>query len=638
MAKRRSAVINWYRTPLQVALLAVMALLLLHPLFDPAALSNVEAYCPYGGMQALASLVVNNSLACNMSGAQIVMGVLLLAGVVAASKLFCSTLCPIGTFTEWLGRIGRSRKWQRSLTGWGDRTLRLLKYGMLFLTFYFTVESSELFCRTFDPYYAVMTGFSQDVVLWYALPALLVTILGSLFLKQFWCKYLCPLGAASNLMTNLGLVLTLGAFFLSLALFGWSLPWIWILAIVSFIGFLVEAIRMKGWVVPGLKITRNPDICSGCKKCDKACPMAIPISEVLTVQHIDCHLCTDCVGVCPDKGSLTINHRNLRWLPPSITLALVVVGIMYGSRVEVPTIDQKWGSDAQLQHAAVYVKSGLLSIKCFGSSSSFAEHMKELPGVLGVRTYASTHTVHVLYDPTQLTPARIREFMFTPARRLLRAPEADAATARVELGIDKLFDGVDQDNLGSLLAATDGVYAYASEFGEPVQVTIWFDLQKIDGPRLRALIENPHSGKVRKNKQDVSMDFAFPVRTLRTLEGMKGRDVQRLFFEPFDMIVNEYSRIDSSMCQTIEFPFPAALDPARVEDLPLLASHLSDDPGILSMETRFTTSPVLRITYLTTKTAPERIRKALGTPRLNILYESGRREQIENPFQTSFAK
>lgn len=134
------------------------------------------------------------------------------------------------------------------------------------------------------------------------------------------------------------------------------------------------------------------------------------------------------------------------------------------------------------------------------------------------------------------------------------------------------------------------------------------------------------------------MDFAFPVRTLRTLEGMKGRDVQRLFFEPFDMIVNEYSRIDSSMCQTIEFPFPAALDPARVEDLPLLASHLSDDPGILSMETRFTTSPVLRITYLTTKTAPERIRKALGTPRLNILYESGRREQIENPFQTSFAK
>ena len=38
---------------------------------------DVEAYCPFGGLQAFGTYLVNNSLACSMSMLQIMMGLVL---------------------------------------------------------------------------------------------------------------------------------------------------------------------------------------------------------------------------------------------------------------------------------------------------------------------------------------------------------------------------------------------------------------------------------------------------------------------------------------------------------------------------------------------------------------------------------
>jgi len=42
-------------------------------------------------------------MACNMSETQLLLGLGLLLGAVFVGKLFCSYVCPIGTFTEWIG-------------------------------------------------------------------------------------------------------------------------------------------------------------------------------------------------------------------------------------------------------------------------------------------------------------------------------------------------------------------------------------------------------------------------------------------------------------------------------------------------------------------------------------------------------
>jgi len=67
---------------------------------------DFEAYCPFGGVQALSSYFLNNSLACTMTTAQIAMGIMLIIGIILFSKLFCAFICPIGTISEWLGNLG----------------------------------------------------------------------------------------------------------------------------------------------------------------------------------------------------------------------------------------------------------------------------------------------------------------------------------------------------------------------------------------------------------------------------------------------------------------------------------------------------------------------------------------------------
>ena len=192
---------NIYRLALQWTILGLLLYMVVRPFVDKSYVADFEAYCPFGGLQAFSSFLANNSLACSMTTTQIFMGLALLVGVFIFSKLFCGYICPIGTFTEWLGRQGRRFKMNFVIKGLADRLLRVFKYALLFTTFYFTLSSSELFCKTFDPYYAVFSGFSGDVVIGYAAMALLLSIPGSFFIRQFWCKYFCPLSAASNIFS-----------------------------------------------------------------------------------------------------------------------------------------------------------------------------------------------------------------------------------------------------------------------------------------------------------------------------------------------------------------------------------------------------------------------------------------------------
>ena len=84
---------NLWRHVLQLGVIAVIAGFILKVFFggEPA---NVEAYCPFGGLQSLVTYLNSNTLACSMSIVQIMMGVTLAIGVILFSKLFCGYLCP----------------------------------------------------------------------------------------------------------------------------------------------------------------------------------------------------------------------------------------------------------------------------------------------------------------------------------------------------------------------------------------------------------------------------------------------------------------------------------------------------------------------------------------------------------------
>ena len=190
---------NYLKHILQWGVLAAIAGTVLWANFSEKPV-DVEAYCPFGGLQAFGTYLVNNSLACSMSMLQIMMGLVLAVGVILFSKLFCGYLCPLGTVGEWMGRAGKKLHLQVEVPSGSivDKLLRVVKYVLLFTILYFTLSSSELFCKKLDPFYAVATGFKGEIVLWMSLTSLTLLLLGGFVVKMFWCKYICPLGAASN--------------------------------------------------------------------------------------------------------------------------------------------------------------------------------------------------------------------------------------------------------------------------------------------------------------------------------------------------------------------------------------------------------------------------------------------------------
>ena len=84
---------------------------------------------------------------------------------------------------------------------------------------------------------------------------------------MFWCKYICPLGALSNIfkftLTFAGIVILLWA----LGLLGVASAWVWALGAACVIGYLWEMIYLKSKVFPLLRIVRDEATCTKCDVC-----------------------------------------------------------------------------------------------------------------------------------------------------------------------------------------------------------------------------------------------------------------------------------------------------------------------------------------------------------------------------------
>jgi polyferredoxin len=449
---------------------------------------DFEAYCPFGGLQALGSYITRGSLSCSMTSMQIMMGVMLIVGAALFSKLFCGYICPIGTISEWIGKLGDKLKVRVTISELADSSLRSLKYILLFITFYFTLTSSELFCKKFDPYYAVASGFSTDVVIIYAIITLAVLIIGSVFFRFFWCKYLCPFGALTNIFKFAWWFAGIIALFLVLSLFGIKIFFIWPLLVITCAGYMLEILKMTKVKPSFVHITRNPETCTNCNLCTKSCPQQIDIAKMKEVDHIDCNLCGDCLYVCPEKDTIQINRKNMNLLPGILLGGLIVLGLFLGSLFEFPTIDVKWGTKEQISVAGVFSKEGLKNIKCFGSSTAFANQMRKVDGIFGVSTFVGTHTVKILYDKAIYNDTTIQKLMFIPEKRILSdmSPETDSVVV-YSFTVDQFFDPLDASYLQYLLQQKTEACGYQSDFACPVIIRIYFPNGK--QPALKSLVQ-----------------------------------------------------------------------------------------------------------------------------------------------------
>ena len=86
-------------------------------------------------------------------------------------------------------------------------------------------------------------------------------VLASVFLPNFWCRFLCPYGALLGLTS---------------------------------------------WFSP-LRIRRCTETCIDCAKSAKAYPAALPVDNLVQIRSVECAGCLECVAVCPAQDTLAFS-------------------------------------------------------------------------------------------------------------------------------------------------------------------------------------------------------------------------------------------------------------------------------------------------------------------------------------------
>ena len=642
---------NWPKYVLQWGVLAALVFFLsglAAKVFPKLAPSDPEAWCPLGGLEALVTWATRGSLPCSMSSSQILMGIVLAAAVVLFGKLFCAYLCPIGTIEDLLTKLrnalGISGIEPRE-GGAADKILRIFKYALLFWVFYSTATASELLCRRFDPYYAVATGFKGEIVLWMSLTALGLAIIGGFFVKRFFCRYLCPLGAAANSFRFWLPLLLLAGLWWILSLIGLNLQWWMLLAAFCVMGYLLEILYRKP-KLQLLHVIYDDDNCTRrCYSCQKSCPynINIPASQGV-VTDVDCMLCGECIAACPMKalsfGTVTkpVNNVFGRLLPALIAVVLTTLGIIFGGRFEVPTIDEKWGIEEGMDLKTLRIEN-ITSIHCYGSSMAFKGKMERVAGVHGVKTYAGSHTAVLTYDAAVTNEEKLLEAVYEPSHFRVNSPDpAEYKKLKVQtIRTEHMPNKTDLNYLGLQMRLSGRkVFGLESEYDCPLIVRVYSDpAEKLDEEWFREIVEKKvlampvHGGGVK----ETPVDFTF-VR-LEKGEGSIGiAEYLERMFDPFSAEFNgRYPSGDTTVVRkrvevyagkpqyVYEFEDQNYEKPILRRVMPFVSNYLSKEEGVIGVYLKLNDNlkPSIQIRYASPMT-DEQIWNMLQQEKWQITY------------------
>ncbi|HYP04869.1 MAG TPA: 4Fe-4S binding protein [Bryobacteraceae bacterium] len=250
---------------------------------------GIEGWLPIAALMNLKYLLVTREVP-RVHAAGMFLLMAFLATSLLARKAFCGWLCPIGTISEYLWKLGREtfrKTW--TLPRWLDIPLRSLKYILLGLFLYAVLSMSAEAIDAFlqGPYGQVadvkMLNFFRYLSTGAAI-TIAVLVVASIFVKNFWCRYLCPYGAMMGLVA----------------------------------------------LASPLRIRRTPEKCIDCAKCAKACPSVLPVDQLIQIRSPECLACMECVAVCPAEGALALTPLATKRPVPAWAVAVLVLSLFGG--------------------------------------------------------------------------------------------------------------------------------------------------------------------------------------------------------------------------------------------------------------------------------------------------------------------
>lgn len=229
-----------------------------------------DAFCPMGGIETFYHYITTGHTLKTTSLLTFAILIGVLGMTLLSGRSFCGWICPLGTlqdmFAGWARRLSgggkrhirgkRSKaRFPTELPPKVDKWARYLKYLILFVVLVASTQTIYPPLREICPTRSIFS-FQLTPLL---ASVLLTFVITSLLVKRFWCKYLCPLGAA-------------------LSIFNKFAP---------------------------LRVTIDNHKCTNCGRCDVECPMDIPaIPE--NMRNLECVQCLECVETCAIEDTVVL--------------------------------------------------------------------------------------------------------------------------------------------------------------------------------------------------------------------------------------------------------------------------------------------------------------------------------------------
>jgi polyferredoxin len=238
-----------------------------------ALVASWEAYCPLGGLETLYKLITTGgNFVSHTHLSNVVVLVAALLTALLARNAFCGWVCPLGFIQDMIAKFSsfvqkrfrlvrmavKTLKARAGFLAVIDKPLRLLKYAVLIWAVTGAAVYGVMVFRDYDPWAALWN--LTELSLGFGTAVLAIILVASLFVERPWCRYACPLGAATGLVSKLSPVY----------------------------------------------LKREGTACKSCAICSKSCPMGLDVHTPDTIKSQDCIGCLECIGSCPRAGALEL--------------------------------------------------------------------------------------------------------------------------------------------------------------------------------------------------------------------------------------------------------------------------------------------------------------------------------------------
>ena len=238
-------------------------------------------------------------------------------------RFFCGWMCAFGAYTDFLyGIVHRCSTKKRRMPEKTDLLLKKAKYVVLVLLILVVWTLGVSAFQSGSPWnvFGMLTTVgkvpSLPIALLPGLLLLLVISVLSAVYERFFCRYLCPLGAAFTIVSRPRIA----------------------------------------------KITKPSSQCGDCRACTNTCAMGIPLYRMDKVSSGECINCMKCTAVCPrGNARLTIAQSDVRPLVAGAAATAMMAGIYYS------------GTLMPLSSTAVQSNSSVVSSTAETASSSVAD-------------------------------------------------------------------------------------------------------------------------------------------------------------------------------------------------------------------------------------------------------------------------